>query len=81
MPSTLSDALLTIQIFEQSNLATETGAAIHLAPNSNGLLRRLGIFAEEFGANLMERVNFVLADSMGRFVANVCPGSGVYRYG
>jgi 2-polyprenyl-6-methoxyphenol hydroxylase-like FAD-dependent oxidoreductase len=45
-----------IQIFEQSHLATETGAAIHLAPNANGLLRRLGIFAEEFGANPMERV-------------------------
>ncbi|KAJ6186171.1 hypothetical protein N7519_007472 [Penicillium mononematosum] len=45
-----------IQIFEQSHLATETGAAIHLAPNANGLLRRLGIFAEQFGANLMERL-------------------------
>lgn len=45
-----------VQIFEQSHLATETGAAIHLAPNANGLLRRLGIFAEEFGANPMERV-------------------------
>ncbi|KAL3462042.1 hypothetical protein BJX64DRAFT_277459 [Aspergillus heterothallicus] len=45
-----------IQIFEQSQLATETGAAIHLAPNANGLLRRLGIFAEEFGANPMERL-------------------------
>jgi 2-polyprenyl-6-methoxyphenol hydroxylase-like FAD-dependent oxidoreductase len=47
-----------IQIFEQSHLATETGAAIHLAPNANGLLRRLGIFAEEFGANPMERVSY-----------------------
>ncbi|KAE8152748.1 hypothetical protein BDV25DRAFT_127732 [Aspergillus avenaceus] len=45
-----------IEIFEQSRLATETGAAIHLAPNANGLLRRLGIFAEEFGANPMERL-------------------------
>ncbi|KAL2812178.1 hypothetical protein BJX63DRAFT_397188 [Aspergillus granulosus] len=45
-----------VVIFEQSQLATETGAAIHLAPNANGLLRRLGIFAEEFGANLMERL-------------------------
>ncbi|CAI7600515.1 unnamed protein product [Penicillium discolor] len=45
-----------IQIFEQSHLATETGAAIHLAPNANGLLRRLGVFAEQFGANPMERL-------------------------
>lgn len=50
-----------IQIFEQSHLATETGAAIHLAPNANGLLRRLGIFAEQFGANPMERVRPWLA--------------------
>jgi 2-polyprenyl-6-methoxyphenol hydroxylase-like FAD-dependent oxidoreductase len=50
-----------IQIFEQSHLATETGAAIHLAPNANGLLRRLGIFAEQFGANPMERVRLCLA--------------------
>ncbi|EED24415.1 salicylate hydroxylase, putative [Talaromyces stipitatus ATCC 10500] len=40
-----------IQIFEQSRFATETGAALHLAPNANGILRRLGLFAEEFGAN------------------------------
>lgn len=44
------------QIFEQSRLATETGAALHLAPNANGILRRLGICAEEFGANTFERV-------------------------
>lgn len=49
-----------VQIFEQSRLATETGAALHLAPNANGILKRLGIFAEEFGANLMERVCTIL---------------------
>lgn len=38
------------QVFEQSRFANETGAAVHLAPNSNGVLRRWGIFAEEFGA-------------------------------
>ncbi|KAI1639469.1 hypothetical protein F4809DRAFT_638501 [Biscogniauxia mediterranea] len=32
-------------------LPAETGAAIHLAPNANGLLRCWGIFAETFGAN------------------------------
>ncbi|KKK11821.1 FAD binding domain protein [Aspergillus rambellii] len=45
-----------VQIFEQSRLATETGAALHLAPNSNGILKRLGVFAEESGANKMERL-------------------------
>ncbi|TQB74994.1 hypothetical protein MPDQ_003790 [Monascus purpureus] len=45
-----------VQVFEQSALATETGAALHIPPNANGILRRLGIFADEFGANPMERI-------------------------
>lgn len=45
-----------VELFEQSALARETGAAVHLAPNSNGILRRLGIFAETFGANAMDRL-------------------------
>lgn len=39
-----------VDIYEQSRLAQETGAAIHLAPNANGLLRRFGLYAEEIGA-------------------------------
>ncbi|EMC99531.1 hypothetical protein BAUCODRAFT_63413 [Baudoinia panamericana UAMH 10762] len=38
-----------VEIFEQSKLAQETGAAIHLAPNANGLLRRLGLNVENIG--------------------------------
>ncbi|CAN8099494.1 unnamed protein product [Discula destructiva] len=45
-----------VEIFEQSRLANETGAAVHLAPNSNGILRRWGIFAEEFGAVECRRI-------------------------
>lgn len=45
-----------VLLFEQSQFASELGAAIHLAPNANGILRRLGIFAEDFGANPMERL-------------------------
>ncbi|RWA04709.1 hypothetical protein EKO27_g10391 [Xylaria grammica] len=43
-----------VLILEQSRFASETGAALHLTPNSNGLLRRLGLYAEELRANLME---------------------------
>lgn len=39
-----------VNIYEQSRLAQETGAAIHLAPNANGLLRRFGLYAEKIGA-------------------------------
>ncbi|KAL2135111.1 hypothetical protein VTI74DRAFT_9704 [Chaetomium olivicolor] len=40
-----------VTLFERSRLAQETGAAIHLAPNCHGILRRLGVFPETFGAN------------------------------
>lgn len=44
------------QIYEQSRFANEMGAAVHLAPNSNGVLRRWGIYAEEFGATPLHRI-------------------------
>ncbi|KAI7789009.1 fad binding domain protein [Diaporthe eres] len=43
-----------VDLYEQSRFANETGAAVHLAPNANGLLRKWGIFAEDFGATLMQ---------------------------
>ncbi|KAI1616482.1 hypothetical protein EDD37DRAFT_618243 [Exophiala viscosa] len=46
----------TVQVYEQSRFATEAGAAIHLAPNANGVLKRLGIDAAASGANLMEKL-------------------------
>ena len=48
-------------MFEQSKFSSETGAAIHLAPNANGVLKQLGISAEDTGANLMEMVRSHLA--------------------
>jgi glycine/D-amino acid oxidase-like deaminating enzyme len=44
------------QLLEQSRFNQELGAAVHLAPNANGVLRRLGIYAEDFGANDMNEV-------------------------
>lgn len=44
-----------VVVLEQWDGANETGAAIHLAPNSNGVLRRLGLCAETVGANPMNR--------------------------
>ncbi|PYI32280.1 hypothetical protein BP00DRAFT_306429, partial [Aspergillus indologenus CBS 114.80] len=32
-----------VEIFESSRFATELGAAIHLPPGANGILRRYGI--------------------------------------
>ncbi|KAM3075223.1 hypothetical protein ACMFMG_007330 [Clarireedia jacksonii] len=41
-----------VEIFEKSSFSSEAGAAIHVPPNANGLLKRLGIDLEESGANL-----------------------------
>jgi 2-polyprenyl-6-methoxyphenol hydroxylase-like FAD-dependent oxidoreductase len=40
-----------VTLLEQSRFANELGAAVHLAPNANGLLKRMGLVAEETGAN------------------------------
>jgi 2-polyprenyl-6-methoxyphenol hydroxylase-like FAD-dependent oxidoreductase len=40
-----------VKLYEQSRFANEIGAAVNITPNSNGILRRWGIYAEEFGAN------------------------------
>jgi 2-polyprenyl-6-methoxyphenol hydroxylase-like FAD-dependent oxidoreductase len=39
-----------VTILEQSRFANELGAAVHLAPNANGLLRRMGLLPEKQGA-------------------------------
>lgn len=46
-----------LQIFEQSQFASEYGAAIHIQPNANGILKRLGVFLEESGANSLDWVS------------------------
>ncbi|KAJ3528055.1 hypothetical protein NM208_g10396 [Fusarium decemcellulare] len=54
-----------VTLLEQSRFANEVGAAMHLAPNANGLLRRIGLFAEDIGANLFERVSALLDLNLG----------------
>ena len=51
-----------VEVFEKSHLAQETGAAIHLAPNANGLLKRLGLRAEEYGAVVCNGLREVAPD-------------------
>lgn len=42
-----------VTILETSKFSNETGAAIHMAPNANGLLRRMGLYLEDVGGNEM----------------------------
>ncbi|KAI9825935.1 MAG: hypothetical protein M1819_000454 [Sarea resinae] len=58
-----------VVLLEQSRFANELGAAVHLAPNCNGVLRQLGIFPEDFGANKMERLTEYTAD--GKLVRSI----------
>ncbi|PKS08463.1 hypothetical protein jhhlp_004846, partial [Lomentospora prolificans] len=43
-------------ILERSRFANEVGAALHIAPNSNGLLKRMGIVADQINGTLMRSV-------------------------
>jgi hypothetical protein len=43
-------------LFERSRFANEIGAAIHLSPNANGILKKLGINAVDLGAVETEKV-------------------------
>lgn len=52
---------MRLQVFESSRFAVELGAAIHLPPNVNGLLRRMGIQPEEFRCNDAEFVSKIVA--------------------
>ncbi|KAL5115928.1 hypothetical protein ACEQ8H_006150 [Pleosporales sp. CAS-2024a] len=47
----------SVTLVEQSCFANEVGAAVHLAPNANGLLRRMGYVPEDHGAVLCKRLS------------------------
>lgn len=69
-----------VKIFEQSRLATESGAAIHLAPNSNGVLRRLGIIAESFGSNPANRFSDVTHEGQVMRTMNLRESSSMWQH-
>ncbi|KFA70907.1 hypothetical protein S40288_10148, partial [Stachybotrys chartarum IBT 40288] len=58
-----------VTLFERSTTAQETAAAIHLAPNCYGLLRRFGIDPETFGANPVHSI--VEYDALGNLKLDV----------
>lgn len=39
-----------VEVYEQSRLANEIGAAIHMVPNADGVLKQLGIDVADSGA-------------------------------
>ncbi|RYP65816.1 hypothetical protein DL771_008117 [Monosporascus sp. 5C6A] len=47
------EPLKIVVMFERSGLHSEVGAALNITPNAHGILRRLGVYPETFGANQM----------------------------
>lgn len=56
-----------VTLLEQSRFANELGAAVHLAPNANGLLRRMGLIAENHGAVKCKRLSQWFPDGKEMF--------------
>lgn len=56
-----------VTLLEQSRFANELGAAVHLAPNANGLLRRMGLFPEKFGAVVCQKLTQLLPNGKELF--------------
>ncbi|KAJ5767646.1 FAD/NAD(P)-binding domain-containing protein [Penicillium manginii] len=57
-----------VDVFESSRFAVELGAAIHLPPNVNGLLRRIGVQPDDFQCNDAEFVS--VFDSQGNLISS-----------
>ncbi|KAL2066181.1 hypothetical protein VTL71DRAFT_2252 [Oculimacula yallundae] len=70
----------TVDIFESSRFATETGAAIHLPSNVNGVLRRMGMIPEDYGANQCEWVSEFRPNGEQVFLKDVRMLAKVFPY-
>lgn len=70
----------SLQIFESSRFASETGAAIHIPSNVNGLLRRMGLIPEDHGANQCEWVSEYRPNGEQVFLKDVRMLSKVFPY-
>ncbi|WQF79030.1 Putative FAD-binding domain, FAD/NAD(P)-binding domain superfamily [Colletotrichum destructivum] len=60
----LREAGQDVEVYEQSQMANERGAAIALQPNSTTLLRRYGLEPEDFGATTMENMTMMDGGSL-----------------
>ncbi|KAH9204712.1 hypothetical protein DL95DRAFT_430280 [Leptodontidium sp. 2 PMI_412] len=76
----LRQARRTVKIFESSRFASETGAAIHIPSNVNGLLRRMGIVLEDYDANQCEWVSDYRLNGEQVFLRDVRMLAKVFLY-
>lgn len=69
-----------VTLLEQSRFANELGAAVHLAPNANGLLRRMGLIPEAKGANECKRLTQFLPFGKPMFSLDLTKEAGRWQH-
>lgn len=69
-----------VTLLEQSRFANELGAAVHLAPNANGLLRRIGLIPEDRGAVKARRISQYLPNGKLLFSIDVDEDAKRWQY-
>jgi 2-polyprenyl-6-methoxyphenol hydroxylase-like FAD-dependent oxidoreductase len=70
----------TVTLLEQSRFANELGAAVHLAPNANGLLRRMGFIPEDHGAVICKRLSQWLPNGKELFSVDLGRDAGRWQH-
>jgi 2-polyprenyl-6-methoxyphenol hydroxylase-like FAD-dependent oxidoreductase len=70
----------SVTLLEQSRFANELGAAVHLAPNANGLLRRIGLIPEAQGAVNTKRLSQWLPNGKELFTVDLEAGAGRWQH-
>ncbi|KAL4975275.1 hypothetical protein BDW66DRAFT_167294 [Aspergillus desertorum] len=69
-----------VELFERSRFANEIGAAIHLTPNANAALLRLGIDATTFGAVESEKLRVFPPNGPEIFSLDIKKTAGFWRH-
>ncbi|KAF7588819.1 hypothetical protein BBP40_005173 [Aspergillus hancockii] len=69
-----------VEMFERSRLANEIGAAIHLTPNANGLLKRLGVDARKYGAVLTEQLRDYTSDGQLQYKLDITQFASMWQH-
>ncbi|RLL94111.1 hypothetical protein CFD26_103403 [Aspergillus turcosus] len=69
-----------VEVFERSRFANEIGAAIHLTPNANGLLKRIGVDPLQHGAVRTEQIRDFKSDGELNFTTNIAQFADTWQH-
>ncbi|KAL1796295.1 hypothetical protein ACET3X_004835 [Alternaria dauci] len=70
----------TVTLLEASGFANELGAAVHLAPNANGLLRRMGLIPEAHGAVQCQLLTQLFPNGKEMFTVPLMKDAGRWQH-